>query len=150
MPQKNQIKIVEPRAFFADSPGRPASPIEGWPTRPIRLNMKLSNGGEPRRPREKKLVFFLSKIFSIGLAKKARGSQFSNQIKNLERIGIDARFFGPKQKGLGRYVQKLVEGLEENTRYKIQDTRYNFIIFLRRENWDEYQPLKSELQKSFG
>jgi len=22
------------------------------------------------------------------------------------RIGIDARFYGPKQKGLGRYVQK--------------------------------------------
>jgi hypothetical protein len=28
------------------------------------------------------------------------------------RIGIDARFFGIKQKGLGRYTQKLIEKTE--------------------------------------
>ncbi len=51
------------------------------------------------------------------------------------RIGIDARFYGPeKQKGLGRYVQELVRGLEEI------DTDYQFVIFLRRENWNDYIP----------
>jgi len=29
------------------------------------------------------------------------------------RIGIDARFFGPIGKGLGRYTQKLIENLEK-------------------------------------
>lgn len=54
--------------------------------------------------------------------------------KNQMRIGIDARFFGPKQKGLGRYVQKLVENLEK------VDLNNQYVIFLRRENWGEYQP----------
>ena len=29
------------------------------------------------------------------------------------RIGIDARFYGPVGKGLGRYTQKLIENLEK-------------------------------------
>ena len=146
---------MEPCTFFADSLGRPASPIEGWPTAPDIAFGEVKGGRvRPRRPREKKLVFGLSKIFGIDTAKKARGSQSSNQIRparhspeakpmaggDLERIGIDAQFFGSRQKGLGRYVQKLVEGLEKNTRYQIPDTRYNFIVFLRRENWHDYQP----------
>jgi len=57
------------------------------------------------------------------------------------RIGIDARFYGPKQKGLGRYVQKLVNNLE-----KIDDSN-QYIIFLRRENWNEYQPTNSNFKK---
>ena len=129
---------MEPCTFFADSLGRPASPIEGWPTAPDIAFGEVKGGRvRPRRPREKKLVFGLSKIFGIDTAKKARGSQSSNQIRparhspeakpmaggDLERIGIDARFFGSRQKGLGRYVQKLVEGLEKNTRYQIPDTR---------------------------
>ena len=43
-------------------------------------------------------------------------------------IGIDARFFGPRAKGLGRYTQKLVEELEK------LDTQNNYVIFLRAEN----------------
>jgi len=58
------------------------------------------------------------------------------------RIGIDARFYGPKQKGLGRYVQKLVEGLE-----KAVNDKYEFIIFLRKENWLEYQPKNPNFRK---
>lgn len=57
------------------------------------------------------------------------------------RIGIDARFYGPKQKGLGRYVQKLVENLE---RKNMAD---KFIIFLRKENWDEYHPKNPNFKK---
>ena len=61
--------------------------------------------------------------------------------KNQIKIGIDARFFGPKQKGLGRYVQKLVENLE-----KVNSTN-KFVIFLRKENWDEYKPTNSNFKK---
>jgi len=57
------------------------------------------------------------------------------------RIGIDARFFGPKGKGLGRYTQKLVENLEKIDR----DNQY--VIFLRRENWEDYQPSAPNFKK---
>jgi len=61
--------------------------------------------------------------------------------KSQVKIGIDARFYGPKQKGLGRYVQKLVEHLEQI------DKRNQYIIFLRKENWDEYQPKNPNFKK---
>lgn len=57
------------------------------------------------------------------------------------RIGIDARFFGPVGKGLGRYVERLVENLE-----KI-DKENEYIIFLRKENWDYYTPKVSNFKK---
>ncbi len=57
------------------------------------------------------------------------------------KIGIDARFFGARQKGLGRYVQKLVENLE------IVDSDNQYVIFLRRDNWREYQPKNSNFKK---
>jgi glycosyltransferase involved in cell wall biosynthesis len=50
------------------------------------------------------------------------------------KIGIDARFFGSIGKGLGRYTQKLIENLE-----KI-DRENQYYIFLRKENWNKYQP----------
>ncbi|KKW31871.1 MAG: Glycosyl transferase, group 1 [Candidatus Uhrbacteria bacterium GW2011_GWA2_52_8d] len=49
-------------------------------------------------------------------------------------IGIDARFYGPFGKGLGRYVQKLIEHLERIP------ADHRFTIFLRKENWDVYTP----------
>lgn len=57
------------------------------------------------------------------------------------KIGIDARFYGPIGKGLGRYTQKLVTHLE-----KI-DQQNQYVIFLRRENWDTYQPANKNFQK---
>jgi glycosyltransferase involved in cell wall biosynthesis len=57
------------------------------------------------------------------------------------RIGIDARFFGPVGKGLGRYVERLIENLE-----KI-DQKNEYIIFLRKENWDYYIPKVSNFKK---
>jgi glycosyltransferase involved in cell wall biosynthesis len=57
------------------------------------------------------------------------------------RIGIDARFFGSIGKGLGRYTQKLIENLE------IIDQENHYFIFLRRENWDEYQPRSKNFTK---
>ena len=57
------------------------------------------------------------------------------------RIGIDARFYGYIGKGLGRYTQKLIENLE-----KI-DAENQYCVFLRKENWDEYKPVKSNFFK---
>jgi glycosyltransferase involved in cell wall biosynthesis len=57
-------------------------------------------------------------------------------------IGIDARFYGPVGKGLGRYTEKLVQNLEDAA-----DGRHEFVIFLRRENFDLYQPTKPNFRK---
>lgn len=56
-------------------------------------------------------------------------------------IGIDARFFGPGAKGLGRYTQKLIEELEKT------DGNNDYLIFLRRENFEEYQPQDPRFKK---
>jgi len=48
-----------------------------------------------------------------------------------KRIGIDARFYGPIGKGLGRYVQEMVDNILK------MDRENNYVIFLRRENFDE-------------
>jgi glycosyltransferase involved in cell wall biosynthesis len=48
-----------------------------------------------------------------------------------KRIGIDARFYGPIGKGLGRYIQEIVDNV-----IKLDD--YNeYVIFLRKDNFDE-------------
>jgi glycosyltransferase involved in cell wall biosynthesis len=57
------------------------------------------------------------------------------------KIGIDARFYGPIGKGLGRYTQKLIENLE-----KI-DTENQYFIFLRKENITEYKPKNKNFRK---
>ncbi len=59
------------------------------------------------------------------------------------RIGIDARFFGPKEKGLGVYVQKLVEGLERNN----NETDHHFFIFLKKDRFDDFKPQKKNFHK---
>ena len=57
------------------------------------------------------------------------------------KIGIDARFFGPIGKGLGRYTQKLIENLERI------DTVNQYFIFLKKENFEEYIPQNKNFQK---
>ncbi|MFA5961884.1 MAG: glycosyltransferase family 1 protein [Parcubacteria group bacterium] len=57
------------------------------------------------------------------------------------KIGIDARFFGSVGKGLGRYTQKLIEKLEEI------DPVNEYFVFLKKENYDEYQPKNSQFKK---
>lgn len=59
------------------------------------------------------------------------------------KIGIDARFFGSKEKGLGIYIQKLVEHLEKN----YQGTEYSFYIFLRKNRFNNYQPKNKQFHK---
>ena len=53
------------------------------------------------------------------------------------RIGIDARFYGPIGKGLGRYTQEVVDNIMKITS---ADTSldFDFIIFLSPENFDEF------------
>lgn len=57
------------------------------------------------------------------------------------RIGIDARFYGSIGKGLGRYTQKLIQHLEHI------DQKNQYVVFLRKENFDEYQPINNNFQK---
>lgn len=56
------------------------------------------------------------------------------------RIGIDARMLG-QGFGLARYLQQLVLHLEQ------LDTTNEYVLFMRRENWNEYEPQSSRFQK---
>lgn len=52
--------------------------------------------------------------------------------KNKKTIGIDARFYGPTGKGLGRYVQELVDNIINID----QDNEY--VVYLSQKNFDEF------------
>lgn len=60
------------------------------------------------------------------------------------KIAIDARFYGPFGKGLGRYTEKLIKHLE-----KI-DQENDYTVFLRQENWDHYLPLNKNFKKELA
>lgn len=64
--------------------------------------------------------------------------------ENKKRIGIDARLFGLQQKGLGRYVQKLIEHLEK------EDQDNHYVVFLRKDNWSEYVPQNPNFEKALA
>lgn len=51
------------------------------------------------------------------------------------RIGIDARFYGPIGKGLGRYTQEIVDNIIKIT---ADSSDFSFVIFLSPENFDEF------------
>ncbi len=57
------------------------------------------------------------------------------------RIGIDARFYGASGKGLGRYVSELIGRLEAI------DRDNDYVVFLRRANFDEYRPANPRFTK---
>lgn len=58
------------------------------------------------------------------------------------KIVIDARLYGAgKNRGLGRYVEQLVKNLE------LIDDENEYIVLLRRENWDDYNPMNSRFKK---
>ncbi len=48
------------------------------------------------------------------------------------KIGIDARLFGPKHAGIGRYTQELISHLEKT------DTLNQYYIFLQKDCFDDY------------
>lgn len=57
------------------------------------------------------------------------------------RIGIDARFFGPKCKGLGRYTQKLLEYLQKS------DQENDYYIFLTKNGFDSFAASAKNFRK---
>lgn len=57
------------------------------------------------------------------------------------RIGIDARFYGPLGKGLGRYTQEIVD------RIVSLDTHHEYVIFLGKDNFDEFVPPRPNVKK---
>jgi len=56
-------------------------------------------------------------------------------------IGIDARFFGPKDKGYGRYTKQLIGNLEK------ADRENQYFVFLRKNSWEEYKPENPNFKK---
>lgn len=60
------------------------------------------------------------------------------------KIGIDARMYGSKQGGLGRYIEQLIKHLEQT------DSQNEYAVFLRKENWDEYNPSLSKGEHGAG
>jgi len=61
-----------------------------------------------------------------------------NSNKRIKRIGIDARFYGPIGKGLGRYTQEIVDNIIK------MDQQNKYVIFLRKENFDEFKIMSRE------
>lgn len=57
------------------------------------------------------------------------------------RIGIDARFFGAKDKGLGRYTENLIKNLE------VLDNHNQYFIFLKKERLEDYVPQNQNFKK---
>ncbi len=64
----------------------------------------------------------------------------NNNIKQ-GTIGIDARLYGPSAKGLGRYVEELVNGVVK------KDDKNNYVIFLSAENFDLFTTSNSRVKK---
>ncbi len=59
----------------------------------------------------------------------------------MAKIGIDARFYGPHGTGIGRYVEKLLENLEQ------LDRENEYFVFLRSSNFPLYNPKKNNFTK---
>jgi len=53
------------------------------------------------------------------------------------KIGIDARFYGPVGKGLGRYTQEVVDNIMKITSAS-EGADFNYVIFLSPDNFDEF------------
>lgn len=61
--------------------------------------------------------------------------------ENIKRIGIDARFYGPMGKGLGRYTQEIVDNI-----VKI-DKDNEYVIFLSKCNFNEFETDNPKVKK---
>jgi glycosyltransferase involved in cell wall biosynthesis len=61
--------------------------------------------------------------------------------KSTKTIGIDARFYGPTGKGLGRYTKEVVD------RVTAADTESNYVIFMSPANFHEFTPPNERVKK---
>ena len=62
------------------------------------------------------------------------------------RIGIDARFYGPSGKGLGRYTKEVVDNIikiNENDK----DNLFDYVVFLSPDNFDEFEISSPRVEK---
>lgn len=57
------------------------------------------------------------------------------------KIGIDARHFGNKDKGIGRHTQALILQLEK------LPSEHDFFVFLNKKGFSEYQPQNNRFKK---
>jgi len=57
------------------------------------------------------------------------------------KIALDARFFGPEGTGIGKYVEKLLENLEQI------DLENEYYVILRKNNFHLYNPKKPNFKK---
>lgn len=62
------------------------------------------------------------------------------------KIGIDARFYGPVGKGLGRYTQEVVDNIIKISSAE-SSTIFDYVIFLSSENYDEFITDSSNVKK---
>ncbi|MFA6416851.1 MAG: glycosyltransferase family 1 protein [Patescibacteria group bacterium] len=65
------------------------------------------------------------------------------------KIGIDARFYGPVGKGLGRYTQEVVDNIIMINEAQGVDSPgvFDFVIFLSPDNFDEFISSSSRVKK---
>jgi glycosyltransferase involved in cell wall biosynthesis len=61
--------------------------------------------------------------------------------KKKKRIGIDARFYGPVGKGLGRYTKEIVDNILR------MDSEHFYVIFLSPENYDLFESENKNVKK---
>ncbi len=61
--------------------------------------------------------------------------------EKVKRIGLDARFYGPVGKGLGRYTQEIVDRVIK------QDTYNQYVVFLSQENFDSFYCSNKKVKK---
>lgn len=61
--------------------------------------------------------------------------------KKIRRIGIDARFYGPVGKGLGRYTKEVLD------RILIKDTVNEYVVFLCQDNFSEFTSANPRMKK---
>ncbi len=61
------------------------------------------------------------------------------------RIGIDARFYGPVGKGLGRYTQEVVDNIIKIS--SAESAGFDFVIFLSPDNFDEFVCAQTNIKK---
>ena len=62
------------------------------------------------------------------------------------KIGIDARFYGPVGKGLGRYTQEVVDNIIKISSAE-NSTIFDYVIFLSPENYDEFVAESANIKK---
>jgi glycosyltransferase involved in cell wall biosynthesis len=62
------------------------------------------------------------------------------------KIGIDARFYGPIGKGLGRYTQEVVDNIIKINNFQEEES-CDFVIFLSPNNYDEFYSNSPRVRK---